>query len=147
MLSAGPRVRVSLITRAVQVSHSPSSTDPKTHFVLSAGIEPASLPSEGSVLSIERRKHTFDVLLAGIEAYSFSTPIGFSVRADAPENTQSGFNSCAPCSQHDSRAQMKNPERNFHLCSWQESNLHFFLRREVSYPLNDKSVSVINSGF
>lgn len=28
----------------------------------------------------------------------------------------------------------------FTLCSWQESNLHFSLRRGVSYPLNDKSV-------
>ena len=26
------------------------------------------------------------------------------------------------------------------LCPWQESNLHFILRRDVSYPLNDKSM-------
>ncbi len=28
---------------------------------------------------------------AGVERYSFSTPIGFSVREDTPENAQSGF--------------------------------------------------------
>lgn len=31
-------------------------------------------------------------------------------------------------------------DQSFKWCSWQESNLHFSLRRGVSYPLNDKSI-------
>ena len=34
-------------------------------------------------------------------------------------------------------------ERLFVLWSWQESNLHFSLRRGVSYPLNDKTSSAL----
>ena len=57
------------------------------------------------------------------------------------KNARKVFDSCTDVSQTSSRAQTKiiACAVSFCLCSHQESNLDFLLRREMSYPLNDKS--------
>ncbi len=53
-------------------------------------------------------------------------------------NIENPFDSCKKCR----RALLFVPLASL-VCPWQESNLHRLLRREASYPLNDKDVGLV----